>query len=525
MIRMTLEFETGLIPESVYRDLDFQKFLDQFDPEIPLIPHIILRPLRQSEAENHFRKLANLDKQLTLQQVDLSALVHQSGKLPAIDHLLPFYESLQLEPYHLFELGGFVQESLELEKLEKSVPLLGKSESCQAIRKTLLKFVSDDFGSLKLTVAEAELERSINRLNEEMGEALTRYEQLIYDETGLKLVYPFPKEIDKHHEHLQRVKDCTLLTLVEKDNVYLLEFVLTEAIEDLQQKKENLHQTWQQQIRKKLVALNRALQPYLQSFLTDYRQRKKRCFEYLLLHIKQKHDLCLPLLTTEMGITMQNGVLPLVKKQEPDRYQPLNIALGKGVNVLFGANMTGKTTVLKTLYFHLVLVKFGLPVPATVLTLGFPDRIGLQLRSSGQTGSGLSGFGEELRFFCGIDDSSSVYLIDELFHSTDPVNGVKLSKAFLMGLSASRSLFLCTSHYPDVLTIPGLTFFRMKDSELELNQSDIDHLLEQVPFEVETLPVGAVADNWTDSKKPLRIALHFPLSETIKQNIRKQLET
>jgi DNA mismatch repair ATPase MutS len=203
----------------------------------------------------------------------------------------------------------------------------------------------------------------------------------------------------------------------------------------------------------------------------------------------------------------------------------LNIALGKGVNVLFGANMTGKTTVLKTLYFHLVLVKFGLPVPATVLTLGFPDRIGLQLRSSGQTGSGLSGFGEELRFFCGIDDSSSVYLIDELFHSTDPVNGVKLSKAFLMGLSASRSLFLCTSHYPDVLTIPGLTFFRMKDSELELNQSDIDHLLEQVPFEVETLPVGAVADNWTDSKKPLRIALHFPLSETIKQNIRKQLET
>ena len=156
--------------------------------------------------------------------------------------------------------------------------------------------------------------------------------------------------------------------------------------------------------------------------------------------------------------------------------------------------------------------------------MGFPDHTKLHLRSSGQLKSGLSGFGDELRFFCEMTGNFSIYLIDELFHSTDPANGIKLTKAFLQGFGDSNSIIMCTTHYPEVLELANITLYKMKDIEKMVPQGDLQSLLENIPYEIEQITSNDLHNQLKQSNYPLEVALQFPLPEKILENIQKELE-
>ncbi|MBT6498604.1 MAG: hypothetical protein HOK67_01710 [Deltaproteobacteria bacterium] len=521
---MILEFESGIIPEHLFRDLGFESYLALFKQEIPILPRSILQPLGEKEARAHFKALAELDAFAASGELELSALLQHTANLPNLESLLPFLQDGTLEAFHLFELGRYLQENWTIQQLEKASPLPCRENPCQKMLSILSKQTADDFSRLKLSSAEKSLQKSLNDLSDRLSGELLAYEQTIFLKTGIKLIYPYPREISKDHENLDKILQCNLLNLIEQGDFYRTEYKLNAAVKNLLREQEKRQLDWQGLIAEKLKGINNTLTPFYKDLSAYYQLRKNRAYQYLLLSAKKAGGLTLPELTLVPRINMNQGILPELKKHAGEHYAPLDLSLEAGVNVLFGANMTGKTTVLKTLYFHLILVKFGLPVPAGALSTMFPRDVGLHLRSSGKTGSGLSGFGEEIRFFCEMSPSTAVYLVDELFHSTDPINGVALTEAFLKGLPAKDSIFICTSHYPEVLSIPGICLFKMKDIGEIPEQPDLNALLKRVPYQVEPLSPGAEKKQAVVSSAPLQIALRFPLPGTILKNLLEKLE-
>ena len=104
------------------------------------------------------------------------------------------------------------------------------------------------------------------------------------------------------------------------------------------------------------------------------------------------------------------------------------------------------------------------------------------------------------------------------------INPSQLTKAFLNGLSDSNSIFLCTSHYPEILELTNVTLYKMKDIEKMSTTDDLQSLLENIPYEVEPISAKDLQGKLTHSDHPLEVALQFPLPEKILKNIRKKLE-
>ena len=59
---MAIEFENNLIELSLFEELGFSSYLSIFERDIPILPSIILRPLSEENAKEHYTLLANLKK-------------------------------------------------------------------------------------------------------------------------------------------------------------------------------------------------------------------------------------------------------------------------------------------------------------------------------------------------------------------------------------------------------------------------------------------------------------------------------
>jgi len=117
-------------------------------------------------------------------------------------------------------------------------------------------------------------------------------------------------------------------------------------------------------------------------------------------------------------------------------------------------------------------------------------------------------------------------LCDELFLSTDPVNGAALSEIFIQDYAAKQQVFLCTTHYSQVLDIKDITLFKMLEpnpDQLSLINTDIEEYLKKMPYKIDTVSAGNSKLSSTPPSTPMRVALLFPLPDSIKDKIKKKL--
>jgi len=525
---MKLEFEQGVVADGLYEELGFDSFMSLFDVEIPLLPRWILRPLSTEKGKEHFRILQELQKKIDQQKLKLERIIDQSKKLPLLDFLLPLFENQSLQQFHLYSLGKFVSENLVLEDIEIECSVeTEQRKCCQTIKEILETHTQKGFSALRYTSEEKGLREKIQKLEKELTTKLTQYEHDIYKQTGLKMIYPYPKEVSQDAENLPQILKCNLLSVTCKQDINLVTYRLSPSVENIISKKDILAQKLNHLLRKKIRTINKELYPHFRDFKRCYQKRKTQTFYYVLLLVKQRQSLCLPTFHTSVGCKLNNAVLPSLQKQKKEKYTPLNLDLGSGANVLFGANMTGKTTVLKTLYFQLTAIRMGLPVCAEYVRLHFPEQIELHLKSAGNTSWNLSGFGQEIEFFTRKISPSAYILADELFQSTDPIGGTVLSRIILQEFCHKDIVFFCTSHYPEVLHIQDIALYRMNDVDFdeEIGHTlSLDDLLEKMPYKLERILPKDIGNALKESRKPLYIALHFPLSESIKERIREQLK-
>lgn len=522
---MKLEFEQDFVTNALNRELDFRLFLDLFDLNIPLIPSKILRPMDKQSGIAHFTALSEVASFFTGQQIKV--LTEESGELPNLDELMPFFQSGTLEQYHLFELGRFLMVNKRLVHQEKKFALASGLDGYLNEMYTLLsEYTRDNFSSFLAGDDQAPIQQAMDEVNAGLKKKLLEYEDKIFKATGLKMIYPYPKEVHISPGRAEKIRKTELLSVVNQDDIFHIDYQPGQTIRDLVKKQDQLVAQLSCLMEKKLGELNLRLLPFYQGFKKYYDLRKKRTWRYAILFVKNSWGFALPSFTANR-CTIKKGYVFGLKQRKKEKCIPLDITLDQGANVLYGANMSGKTTVLKTVYFLLTLVRAGLPIPAQALEIDYPEDLSILLKSSGDLHSDISSFGEEICFLTSSRSKKGYLLCDELFLSTDPVNGARLSRIFIQEFAHSDMFFFCSTHYPQVLDIPGIGLLRMQDPNLAClakQKIDLDHLQKIMPYRVEQICGDVGESAVSQDLTPLHIALLFDLPHGIKEKIRQKID-
>lgn len=208
----------------------------------------------------------------------------------------------------------------------------------------------------------------------------------------------------------------------------------------------------------------------------------------------------------------RNIILQKYVENEKMKYIPLNMEISRGITILTGSNMGGKTCALKTIAQLAYLVHSGLMVPAEQVTIPLFNGIYISRTSSSSIKEGLSSFGYELISIKPYFEDlmkSYLFLLDEPASGTNPIEGKAIVKAMAKKISESVSYAIISTHYEGISegiacrkyciigftkeNLEKISQYLSKDEELPLFQLHqfIDHSLIEV-FEESEVPKNAI---------------------------------
>ena len=133
------------------------------------------------------------------------------------------------------------------------------------------------------------------------------------------------------------------------------------------------------------------------------------------------------------------------------RYQPIDIGLAKGVTLVTGANMAGKTVLLKSIGVAQLMYQFGFPIPATSARMKAVDDVVFCIGDEQNEMNGLSSYAAEITRISDVmkrsENEHLLVLIDEPARTTNPVEGKALVQAIATIMQQRESFTMITTHY------------------------------------------------------------------------------
>ena len=146
------------------------------------------------------------------------------------------------------------------------------------------------------------------------------------------------------------------------------------------------------------------------------------------------------------GVALGHPMLPAVRSVRND----VHLGREPGLLIVSGSNMSGKSTLLRTVGVNAVLALMGAPVRAASLRLS-PLAIGATLRIQDSLLEGRSRFYAEITRIRELADLAAgpvplLFLLDELFHGTNSHDRLVGSSGVLRGLLDRGALGLITTH-------------------------------------------------------------------------------
>ena len=138
--------------------------------------------------------------------------------------------------------------------------------------------------------------------------------------------------------------------------------------------------------------------------------------------------------------------------KEGKRFQPVDVSIAPKATLISGANMTGKSVILKTVALAQTLFQFGFHVPAEEAEIAPVDGVRLCTGDEQDELQGLSSYASEMLRVNSIAQevkggANLLVLVDELARTTNPNEGRAIVNAVLDFLSARGTRSLITSHY------------------------------------------------------------------------------
>ncbi|MBK7093652.1 MAG: DNA mismatch repair protein MutS [Saprospiraceae bacterium] len=195
-----------------------------------------------------------------------------------------------------------------------------------------------------------------------------------------------------------------------------------------------------------------------------------------------------------------NPAIKEILAQQNKVFQPVDIELHPSPTLVTGANMGGKTVLLKTIFISQYLFQFGFYVPALSAKIVPLDEIILSHGENIPEFNGLSSFAAEMlninKILISVKSGKKVLaLIDELARTTNPDEGISIVNAMIDLLNEYKVSSVITTHYSGIqnqcrkLRVKGLMTEKIKgkikfeDLNNYMDYSIVEQLENEVPAE------------------------------------------
>ena len=199
--------------------------------------------------------------------------------------------------------------------------------------------------------------------------------------------------------------------------------------------------------------------------------------------------LCFPTISSDNVATYKGIFHPEVKNildKEKREYQKVDIQFGMKPVIIMGANMGGKTIVLKTLAMSQYLLQFGFGIPADSAEMMIYDEIFCLTTDDQSLNKGLSSFAAEMKNIDAVikashDDKKILALIDEPARSTNPTEGTALVSSLVKLLQDKAMSLIIVTHYNiktynnKCLRVKGLENGKMNYELVETHEGEVPH--------------------------------------------------
>ena len=149
---------------------------------------------------------------------------------------------------------------------------------------------------------------------------------------------------------------------------------------------------------------------------------------------------------------MFNPAVRDVVLQQGREYMPVDISFEREPVTIIGANMGGKSVVLKSLALNQLLVQFGFGVAAHDCCVNLVDEVALCIGDEQSIVKGVSSFAGEILAIDGVirkikGGQRLLALVDEPARTTNPVEGTALVEGLLEVIGEVNGGFVLTTHY------------------------------------------------------------------------------
>lgn len=188
---------------------------------------------------------------------------------------------------------------------------------------------------------------------------------------------------------------------------------------------------------------------------------------------------CCPVIAASTNLVqLRNPEVDEILHAQGKQFQPIDIAFGQETVLVTGANMAGKSVLLKTLSLAQYLLQFGFFIPAEQAEMALVDEVITSIGDNQSEHSGLSSFAVEILTIDRIIKTAKrgvrvLALVDELARTTNPEEGKCLVNSFIRMAQALSVTAIVTTHYSGIHT--GCRRLRVRGLRLDGQQSVTAH--------------------------------------------------
>ncbi len=163
---------------------------------------------------------------------------------------------------------------------------------------------------------------------------------------------------------------------------------------------------------------------------------------------------------------------------------PLQFEIGKSFDgvVITGPNTGGKTVAIKTVALNCMMAQCGLHVACKKAEICMNSNFLCDIGDGQNISENLSTFSAHMMNVLEIlkrVNKDSLVIMDELGSGTDPTEGMGIAVAILEELQRSESLFLVTTHYPEVKQYADKKL-RIKNAKMTFDKESLKPLYQLV---------------------------------------------
>ena len=450
--RQSLDFDrvlSDLLPSSpfgiksksdmkAYYSADAEKLAHELNKVLEMKELIINQHEIIREIKSYLKQIKDIHRSIercinggVLNQVELFEL----KSLVFIMHGLNTYQS---------RLRWHIEKKYKINELPKVLALLDPQGS--GVRAFYIyDEYSDKLRAIRLAKASSEL-----RLEQLKKQAIEQIE----NETGLKLKVTGEYTANKnHHELLSKLASCQGL-LQSGETLVNVTYKIKSNDEMAECRKEiaDLRGAELLEEAKVLEQISKSLAKHGDEILRNINAIGEQDLLIAKGELALRHHGIKPEIATDGKCSIINGINPVVAKglhKKGKNYTPVSADLSKGVTLITGANMGGKTVSLKMLGLLVCMAQHGLLVPAEYMSFQLFDFIYISCGDEQSVDMGLSTFGGEMKNITEVIAQSNkrgLVLLDELARGTNPKEGYAISYALIDYLMKSPSISVITTH-------------------------------------------------------------------------------